>query len=76
MRFFHLPFTRGQIQSTKLAARMLCFNQEMDKVLLEHSNGGHNNNHNNNVLLSLYFTAMLNSVTHSGNMKGNSGCEM
>jgi len=36
----------------------------------------HNNNNNNNALLSLYFTAILNSVARSGNMKGNSGREM
>jgi len=35
-----------------------------------------NNNNNNNVPLSLYFTAMLNSVAHSGNVKGNTGCEI
>jgi hypothetical protein len=50
----------------------------MGKVLLEHNNRGNNNNNNNNntALLSLYFTAILNSVAPSGNTKGNSGREM
>ena len=74
--FFNFPFTRGQIQSTKRVARMLCFQPGMDKVLLEHSRGSNNNNNNNNAVLSVYFTAILNSIARSGDMKGNSGCEM
>ena len=68
-------FTRRQIQSTEGVAIILCFNQGMGKVLLEHSHRG-NNNSSNNALLSLYFTVILNSLARSGDMKGSSGCEM
>jgi hypothetical protein len=46
----------------------------MDKVVLDNSNrdddndnddNNNNNNNNNKALMSLYFTAVLNSVAHS-----------
>jgi len=52
------------------------FDDDHDDDDDDDDNNNNNNNNNNTVPLSLYFTARLNSVAHSGNMKGNTGCEM